>query len=79
QTGTDVDLRLGDVQALEFATGAFDTVIATFLFCSVPDPLLGLREVRRVLAPGGRLLLLEQVISTHPWLAWVMRELDPIV
>ena len=59
--GVDLELRRGDVQALEFADGSFDGVVGTFVFCSVPDPVLGLAEVRRVLKPAGRLLLVEHV------------------
>ena len=73
-----VCLELGDVQALRFPNASFDTVVATFVFCSVPDAVRGLRELRRVLRPGGRLLLLEHVISSRPWLAAVMRALDPL-
>jgi ubiquinone/menaquinone biosynthesis C-methylase UbiE len=57
----EVDLRLGDVQELEFGDQTFDEVVGTFVFCSVPDPLRGLSEVRRVLKPGGHLLLVEHV------------------
>jgi phosphatidylethanolamine/phosphatidyl-N-methylethanolamine N-methyltransferase len=56
-----VDLRLGDVQALDFPAGTFDEVVATFVFCSVPDPVLGLQELGRVVMPGGRVFLLEHV------------------
>jgi hypothetical protein len=38
-----------DVQALAFADGEFDTVVGTFVFCSVPNPLRGLVELRRAL------------------------------
>ncbi len=51
--GLDVDLREGDVQALELPDDHFDTAVATFVFCSVPDPELGLRELGRVVKPGG--------------------------
>lgn len=74
-----VDLRLGDVQALEFPEARFDTVLATFVFCSVPDPVLGLREARRVLRPGGRLLLLEHVRSANTILGALMDLFNPLV
>lgn len=68
-----------DVQALSFPDASFDTVVATFVFCSVPNPMLGLQEVRRVLKPGGRLVLLEHVLSPLPVLRQLMRLLNPIV
>ena len=77
--GRQADLRLGDVQCLDFPDDSFDVVIATFLFCSVPDPVLGLREVGRVVRPGGRILLLEHMISPNPFLASIMDALNPLV
>ena len=74
-----VDLRLGDVEALPFADASFDTVVATFVFCSVPDPLLGLREVARVLVPGGQLLLLEHVLSSNLFLRPLMHLANPLM
>jgi phosphatidylethanolamine/phosphatidyl-N-methylethanolamine N-methyltransferase len=53
----------GDVQALPFADQVFDTVLSSFLFCSVQDPHQGLRELHRVLKSGGQLLLLEHGAS----------------
>ncbi len=64
--GQSPDLRLGDVQALDFGDGCFDTVVATFVFCSVPDPVQGLRELGRVVRPGGQILLLEHVRLNGP-------------
>jgi phosphatidylethanolamine/phosphatidyl-N-methylethanolamine N-methyltransferase len=75
----DVELREADVQALPFPDSSFDTVVATFVFCSVPDPVLGLREIRRVLRPGGQLLLLEHVLSHRSVLRPLMNALNPIV
>lgn len=59
--GLAVELRKADVEALPFPDGSFDTVTATCVFCSVADPVRGLREVRRVLKPDGAALLLEHV------------------
>ncbi|MBI1742725.1 methyltransferase domain-containing protein [Candidatus Acetothermia bacterium] len=59
--GTEVTLLPMDAQALEFSEASFDCVVATFVFCSVPDPVLGLQEVRRVCRPGGRIILLEHM------------------
>jgi ubiquinone/menaquinone biosynthesis C-methylase UbiE len=49
QLGVAVDLREADAQVLPFPNASFDTAAATCVFCSVPDPVLGLRELRRVL------------------------------
>ena len=54
---------------LPFADGAFDTVVSTLVLCGVDDQPRALREVRRVLRPGGRLLFLEHVRSDEPGLA----------
>ncbi len=54
-------LKIGDVQSLGFPDSFFDNAIATFLFCSVPDPVLGLRELGRVVRSGGKILLLEHM------------------
>ena len=56
-----VHLERADVQQLPYPNGSFDTVLATCVFCSVPDPVAGLRELRRVVRPDGRVLLLEHV------------------
>lgn len=49
------------VEELPFGDGEFETVVCTYVLCSVPDPRRGLAEITRVLAPGGRLLFLEHV------------------
>jgi ubiquinone/menaquinone biosynthesis C-methylase UbiE len=55
------DVVPAGADTLPYEDGSFDTVVATLVFCTVPDAHAALREVRRVLAPGGRLLFLEHV------------------
>lgn len=74
--GREVDLRVGDAQALEFADESVDTVVFTLSLCSIPDDRQALREAKRVLRPGGRLLLLEHVASPRWPLRAVQRLLD---
>lgn len=77
--GTPVHLELGDAQNLRFPDDSFDTVVATFVFCSVPDPVQGLREAERVLKPGGQLLLLEHVLSAKYVVRQLMSIANPVV
>lgn len=68
-----------DAQHLAFPDASFDTVLTTCVFCTVPDPVLGLQEARRVCKPGGRILLLEHVRLEHPVAGPLMDLLDPLV
>lgn len=54
-----VDLHRVTAEHLPFPDRRFDTVVSTWTLCSIVDPLKALREVRRVLTPGGRFLFLE--------------------
>ncbi len=72
-----VGLAQSDVQRLPFADGSFDAVAASLLFCSVADPARGLGEVRRVLRPGGRLVLLEHTRGNGVG-AWLTDTLHPL-
>ena len=75
----DADLHQMDTQALDFPDNSFSSAIATFVFCSVPDPVLGLEEVSRVVKPVGRIVLLEHVRSKLPILGRLMDWLDPLI
>ncbi len=68
-----------DAQALDFPGDSFDIVLATFVFCSVPDPVLGLAEARRVCKPSGELLLLEHVRPERPLVGGVFDLLNPLI
>lgn len=76
--GCDVTLSIGDAQALAFPDAAFDTVVATLALCSIPDDRKTIAEAKRVLRPGGRLLLLEHVRSPTAVARAVQRALDPL-
>ena len=77
--GLEVDLRLGDAQSLEFEDDTFDSVIATFVFCSVPDPILGMQELARVTKPNGQIILMDHVRSEKPFLGALMDIFNPMV
>ncbi len=59
----NVKLEEADVQNLPFNDHSFDTVVATCVFCSVPDPVAGLKEVKRVCRHDGQIILIEHVRS----------------
>jgi ubiquinone/menaquinone biosynthesis C-methylase UbiE len=64
--GREVDLREGDAEHLPFADAIFDTVVCALSLCTIPDPAAAIAEMKRVLVPGGLLLLLDHVGSTWP-------------
>jgi len=72
-----VRLEPMDVENLRFESGSFDTVVAAFLFCSVKNPLKGLRECRRVLRAGGRIVLMEHVGSQKLWISALLKIVNP--
>lgn len=76
---TSVELDLMDAQSLAFADNSFDTVIGSFVFCSVPMPVKGLKELYRVCKPGGQVLLLEHVLSSKPLIAKIMNFINPAI
>ncbi|HZZ84594.1 MAG TPA: class I SAM-dependent methyltransferase [Anaeromyxobacteraceae bacterium] len=73
-----VPLVRARAEALPFKDGAFETVVGGLVLCSVDDPAAALAELRRVLAPGGALRLLEHVRSTRPWEARLQDWLQPV-
>ena len=76
--GRAADLHVGDAQALEFPDESFDTVVCTLALCTIPDDRAAVAEVRRVLRPGGRFLLLEHVRSPLLPVRLGQRLLDPL-
>jgi ubiquinone/menaquinone biosynthesis C-methylase UbiE len=74
--GRPVMLCEGDAQALPFLDGAFDTVLATYAMCSVPDERRTILEMKRVLKSGGRLILVDHVRSSVAPIYWIQRLME---
>jgi ubiquinone/menaquinone biosynthesis C-methylase UbiE len=70
-----VELFLGSATAIPLEDNAVDAVVMTWTLCSIPDPLAALREIRRVLKPGGNLCFVEHGLSPESnierWQHWV--------
>ncbi len=66
ELGRDVELVVGDAQELPFEDASFDSVVTALALCSIPDPVAAIGEMKRVLVPGGRLLLLDHIRSSWP-------------
>jgi ubiquinone/menaquinone biosynthesis C-methylase UbiE len=78
ELGRKIDLRVGDAEALELPDESFDTVVCTYGLCTIPDHRAAVREVSRVLRPGGRFLLAEHVRSPNPVVRASQRLIDPL-
>ncbi len=74
-----IELEIADVQDLPHGDASLDTVTATCVFCSVADPVAGLREVARVVRPDGQVLLLEHVRPSNPLLGWLADRVAPLI
>jgi len=79
-TGLSFPVRLhadgGEV--LPFDDGQFDTVVLTWVLCTIPNPRAALAEVMRVLKPGGLLLFAEHTRSRFAKAAWFQQRLTPV-
>jgi ubiquinone/menaquinone biosynthesis C-methylase UbiE len=64
--GRTADLHEGDAERLPFDDATFDTAVCALSLCTIPDPAAAISEMRRVLVPDGRLLLLDHIASSWP-------------
>jgi ubiquinone/menaquinone biosynthesis C-methylase UbiE len=71
-TTSGTSLVRADVRILGFGDDTFDSVVTSCTFCSVPDPVAGLKELKRVMKPGGKLLMFEHVRSDIFWMGPMM-------
>jgi len=74
----EVNLLKMDIQDLDFEDNYFDFIVTSCVFCSVPDPVKGLKELKRVLKEDGRIIMLEHMRSQNEfvgkmmdWFNWV--------
>ncbi len=73
----DVDFLVMDAEALAFPDQNFHTVVDSLSLCTIPDPVVALREMARVCRPDGHILLVEHGRSSHEWLGrWQDRRAD---
>ncbi len=74
----NVQLKVMNAEKMDFEDNAFDTVVTSCVYCSVPDPVQGLKEMKRVCKPNGKILMLEHVRSNHKIIGKVMDIFNPI-
>lgn len=74
-----VNLQVMDVQNLKFHDNTFDCVFTTCVFCSVPNPVKGLEEIKRVCKKDGKIIMIEHVRSEDKVLGLLMDIFNPIV
>lgn len=67
-----------DGQSLDIADDSHDSALFTFSLCTIPDPLLALREAARALPPGGRLHFLEHGLAPEPGVRRRQQRLEPL-
>jgi demethylmenaquinone methyltransferase/2-methoxy-6-polyprenyl-1,4-benzoquinol methylase len=74
----NVELIQCDAEALPFKNDVFDAAVSTYVFCSVENPIRGLRELYRVLKPGGRVYFLEHMRCENEIGGVILDVLNPI-
>lgn len=73
-----IELFEADIQNLPFPDNTFDSIVSTCVFCSVPDPIRGLKELRRVCKPTGQIYMLEHMRSENKIIGLTMDILNPL-
>ena len=74
-----INLVQMDVERLGFPNEVFDAVISTYVFCSVENPMRGLKEIRRILKRDGIVIFLEHMRSENEFMGKAMDLLNPLV
>jgi len=76
--GRLVELNEGDAQELPFPYSSFDTVVCTYSLCNVPDETRTISEMKRVLKPAGRLILVDHIRSSTKPIYWFQRLVEAV-
>lgn len=76
QIGRSVDLREGDAHNLPFEDGSFDSVVCTYSLCNIPDPQQAVNEMKRVLKPGGKLILVDHIRAAAKPVLWLQKAIE---
>lgn len=77
QAKVPIQIHPQSAENLHFAAHTFDTVVATLVFCTIPDPKKALEELKRVTKPGGTILFFEHVKMEQPFLGGLQELLNP--
>ncbi|ASN04806.1 class I SAM-dependent methyltransferase [Virgibacillus necropolis] len=75
---TQIRIFSAEAEKLPFDDNTFDSVVATLVFCTIPDPVKAFEEIQRVSKPGAKILLFEHVRMNHQPLAKMQDILTPL-
>ena len=78
QTSIDVELRLETAEQMNLPPHSVDTILATFVLCTIPDGVSALKAAKRALRPNGRLIFCEHGLAPDPKVARTQKRLDPV-
>jgi len=73
-----IRMYMGDAEELPFPDNSFDSVIATLVFCTIPDPIKAIKEIQRVAKPNAKIFLFEHVKMDHQLLSRLQDWLTPL-
>ncbi len=76
--GVPVELVSLSAEKIPFEAGTFETVVVTYSLCTIPDPVVALKEMRRVLKPGGKLIFCEHGLAPDPSVRRWQTRLTPL-
>jgi len=74
----EVEFLSAPAEAIPLDDGSVDTVVTTFTLCTIPEPETALREMARVLAPGGELLFCEHGLAPDRGVERWQRRIEPL-